>query len=125
MNRKIDLLVGSELAVNILIANYEKFDVLSNVNLFITDVLNYVLQQKAHHLPFDYVVLETSFSGLIKAINTGWINEFDESWQYLILYSSEWYPSSSMLILVEDDWFLTSVDESGRFVNLGTLLSHF
>lgn len=125
VSNKLDLLLGSELAVNILIANYEKFQLTSTLNLYITDVLSYVLQQKARHLPFECQVLETSFSSLIKAINIGRIKEFEESWQYLVLYSKEWPKPSSMLILVEDDWFKRNVDESGRFVNIQTLLSHF
>jgi len=125
VSNKLDLLLGSELAVNILIANYEKFQLTSTLNLYITDVLSYVLQQKARHLPFECQVLETSFSSLIKAINIGQIKEFEESWQYLVLYSQEWPKPSSMLILVEADWFKRHVDESGLFVNIQTLLSHF
>lgn len=124
-NKKLDLLLASELAVQIFVANHEKFHFSSKVNPFITDVLNYVLQQKSYALPFDFSVKETSFSSLIRAINIGLTDEFDESWQYLVLYSRELPGPSSMLILVEDDWFLINSDESGRFIDLETLLGLF
>ena len=123
MNARLDFLIGSESAIQLVMAHSDHYDFESKINFFITDVLNYLLEQKMITLPFQYSILETSFSGLIQAAKIGLINDFDASWQYLILYSLAREDSIQMQILLEDSWFEVNVDESQRFIDLGTFLA--
>lgn len=123
-----EILIGSETALRAIAQSSLKTTEESRFQFCVTDILAFILERKSVSVPLKYEILQTGFADTITAVRSGLVTTFDESFQYLILYSFSNRDDGgglkrSVKIVVEDSWLEQNTsNNSERFVALSKFL---